>query len=57
MYSRSIVGKVSSANRRQYGHWKSDISYTVTGADGEPLARVARLLGAAVCPSTQPGRE
>jgi hypothetical protein len=26
---------------RQYGHWKSDISYTVTGALGAPFDRDA----------------
>src|SRR5918994_5675787 len=49
MYSRSIARNVSSAKRRQYGHWKSDISYTVTGAEGEPLARVAEAVEDGCC--------
>ena len=37
----------------QNGHWKSDISDTVIGAAADPSVRLARVLGAAVCPASR----
>ena len=58
-YSGSSAGNVSVANVRQYGHWKSDISYTVTGAVAEPARpageRVRRLGALAACACTDAG--
>ena len=34
-------GRSRARTARQYGHWKSDISYTVTGAEALPLVRAA----------------
>ena len=51
-YSRSSVGIVSSANSAQKGHWKSEISYTVTGAVGLPRVRAAMRLSCWADPET-----
>ena len=40
-YSRSRAGIVCRANSAQNGHWKSEISYIVTGAVARPLLRAA----------------
>src|SRR5690606_25563957 len=47
MYSRSSAGKVVTQKSRQKGHWKSLISYTVTGASALPLVREPRSWAAA----------
>ena len=45
MYSFCSNGQVLSTWRLQKGHWKSDISYTVTGAVGLPLVRMIERVG------------